>query len=333
VGKYSEETEDKKRATALMSSVTEKALLTGKKGAEFAKDVVVQTAKGSKALATGLAKSAKDISEKAKNEGYIRRLKKYNPLFLAEYNREDFFVPNIICIVDDAVRRDVDVCKGAIGWRENKKGTEVLFLYDEFVKDCGLTFVPSALCDELYYVDSHNRSRYIKLDYIFQQSHEEKLAELEHIAYALGAKSCTIEFEEVEVTHDKRKRVSNVGGEVSLAHATENYSAEASRDSLVKYSSKSETKFKGNDKVVLPTLKWFEHDKNIQNLIEYRCRGGNEITTKTLRLSGSSSATMSRKAANSIDAAVSELGINQSYSMEDKSVKESDLKIVYHLDF
>jgi len=130
VGKYSEETEDKKRATALMSSVTEKALLTGKKGAEFAKDVVVQTAKGSKALATGLAKSAKDISEKAKNEGYIRRLKKYNPLFLAEYNREDFFVPNIICIVDDAVRRDVDVCKGAIGWRENKKGTEVLFLYD-----------------------------------------------------------------------------------------------------------------------------------------------------------------------------------------------------------
>ncbi len=333
MGTYSEGAEDKKKAADIISSVTEKALSTGKKGAEFAKDVVAQTARGSKALATGLAKSAKDISEKAKNDSYIRRLKKYNPLFLEEYNQEEFFVPNIICIVDDAVRRDVDVCKGAIGWRDNKKGTEVLFLYDEFVKDCGLTFVPSALCDELYYVDSHDRGRYIKLDYIFQQSHEEKLAELEHIAYALGAKSCTIEFEEMSVTHDKKKRASNAGGEVSFAHAAENYSAESSKDSLVKCSSKSETKFKGNDKVVLPTLKWFEHDKNIQNLIEYRCKGGNEITTKTLRLSGSSSATMSRKAANSIDAAVSEMGINQSYSMEDKSVKESELKIVYHLEF
>ena len=51
-------------------------------------------------------------------------MKQYNPLFPEEYFSDTFFVPNIIRIVDDAVRRDIDVCQGAIGWRENKKGTE-----------------------------------------------------------------------------------------------------------------------------------------------------------------------------------------------------------------
>lgn len=81
-------------------------------------------------------------------------MKKYNPLFPEEYNSDDFHVPNIICIVDDAVRRDIDVCQGAIGWRENKKDTEVLFLYDEFVEKSGLKFVPAPVCDEIYYIVS-----------------------------------------------------------------------------------------------------------------------------------------------------------------------------------
>ena len=118
---------------------------TGKKGLEFASNVLASTASGSKVVADNIAKSAKQMSEKAKENSEIKRLKKLNPLFPDEYWSEEFYIPNIICIVDDAVRRDVDGCQGAIGWRENKKGTEVLFLYDEFVEECGLKFVPAAI--------------------------------------------------------------------------------------------------------------------------------------------------------------------------------------------
>lgn len=328
----------KKKANELMAGVVEVATVTGKKSIEVISNVVLQTASGSKAIASGIAKGAKDISEKAKEDSYKRRLKKYNPLFAEEYNSPDFFIPNIICIVDDAVRRDIDVCQGAIGWREKKKGTEVLFLYDEFVNQSGLDFVPMPICDEIYYVDSYEKKRYIKLDCVFQQAHEEKLAELEYIAYSLGAKSCSVQIEENEVKHDKKAKRAGTKENItiemqSIASQEESAEIESVSDSKVKYASGSETKFKGNDTVVVPKLKWFAHDNNIRNLIEYRMNRGNEITSKTLRLSGSSSATMSRKAACSVDAAVLEMNMGRSFSMEAQSIKENTLKIIYHLEF
>lgn len=292
--------------------------------------VLKQTANG---LVNEFAKGRKELAEKAKTDGYNRRMKKYNPLFIEEYKSPDFFVPNVIIIVDDAIRRDIDVCQGAIGWRENKKGTEVLFLYDEYVNDCGLKFLPAAICDEIYYIDPMDKGCFVKLDYIFQKTHEEKLAELEYIAYSLGAKSCSIQIEEKEIQHDKKKRITDIKEDKSVVSAAETYQAEAMSDSFVRRSSKSETKFKGNGDVTVPELKWFANDHNILNLIEYRCSGVNEITSKTLKLSGSSSSTMSRKAAYSIDVAVADMGLNHNYSMEDKSVRESDSMIIYHLEF
>lgn len=328
---------EKKKANELFAEVVDKAAKTGKKGIEAAANVLSQTADKSKELAGGLAKGAKEFSDKAKEDSYNRRVKKYNPLFREEYTSEEFFVPNIIRIVDDAVRRDIDVCKGAIGWREKKRGAEILFLYDEFVSESGLDFVPAPMCDEVYYIDPHDKKRFVKIDQIFQQAHEEKLAELEHIAYSLGAKLCTIEIEENEIRLDKKqlkavskKSVSYEGVEINRTQAAE---AETVADSKVKRISKNISKFKGNDAVTTPRLKWFAHDDSILNLIEFRCKGRNAIESKTLTLRGSTVATMSRSAAASIDLAVMELGVNQNYSMEAKSVKENSQTIIYHLEF
>ncbi len=316
----------KKRAGEVVAGVVDKATKTGKKGVEL-------VSIGGKAIANGIANGARTFSDKSKEDNYNKRMKKYNPLFPEEYFSDRFFVPNIICIVDDAVRRDIDVCRGAIGWRENRRGTEVLFLYDEFIELSGLNFVPTVLCDEVYYIDSFDRKKFVKLDCVFQQSHEEKLAELEHIAYALGAKRCVIEIEEKEVKRDKKKRSSEMKESKDLVKIKENYESEASSDSSIRCTSKSETKFKGNEVATLPTLKWFSHDNNIRNLIEYRMNGGNEISTKRLELNGASSATMSRKAACSIDVAVSGMGIGQDYGMEDRSERESTMKIIYTVEF
>lgn len=318
--------EEKKKSGIMVAEVMDKAAQTGKRGVEL-------VALGSKTIANGIATGAKTFSDKSKIDNYNKRKKKYNPLFPEEYFSDTFFVPNIVCIVDDAVRRDIDVCKGAIGWRENKRGTEILYLYDEFVEQSGLSFVPMALCDEVYYIDSFDRKKFVKLDCVFQHSHEEKLAELEHIAYALGAKSCVIEIEEKEIKRDKKKRSSETKETKDLMKIKENYESEASSDSSMKYVSKTETYFKGNDLVEKPKLKWFVHDNNILNLIEYRIKGGNEVTSKTLELSGASSATMSRNAACSIDVTVSGMGVKQDYNMEDKSIRESMMRIIYRVEF
>lgn len=324
---------EEKNKKELARKVVAKVSQTGKKGAELAVDVLGQAAEGGKVIAGEIAKGVKGSVEKARADRADKKFKKYNPLFWEEYSSSEFYLPNIIRIVDDAVRRDIDVCKGAIGWRESKRDTEVLYLYDEFVNQSGLTFLPVALCNEVYYVDSHDRKCFVKLDYIFQKTHEEKLAELEYIAYSLGAKSCTVHIEEREKKYDKKKRGLEIKGQKQTMSTTESYEVEMENDILVKRSGKSETQFKGNEKVRVPVLKWFIHDKNILNLIEYRCEQQNEITSKTLVLSGYSSATMSRQAASSIDATVAEMGLGQSYSMEDKAVKESESKIIYHLEF
>lgn len=325
----------KEKTNELVAQVVDKASETGKKGIEVATSVLMQTASGSKALASGIAKGAKELSEKSKVETYNRRMKKFNPLFIEDYNSPEFFLPNIINIVDDAVRRDIDVCKGSIGWRENKKGTEVLFLYDEFVEQSGLKFIPNASCDEIYYVDPFDKKCYVKLDYIFQKTHEEKLAELEHIAYALGAKECSVEMVDVESIHVKNRKGTKTSGEkTSLSvSAQEEHEVELTNDLSQRRSSKSVINFEGNDNVFTPKLKWYAEDKNILNLIEYRCDSRNKITSRTLRLTGATSATMSKKAAASVDAAVADMGIKHSYCMEDKSIKESSTVLLYHVEF
>lgn len=169
---------DKKKSAEALSGLVQNTVDFGKKAAADAK--------------VGVAA----MVEKSKADSYARRMKKYNPLFPEQYQSERFNLPNIIMIVDDAVRRGVDVCEGSIGWLSKEAGVEVLCLYDEAVDFSGIQFVPSVTCDALYYVDSYNRNRFIRTDCIFSKAHEERMAELEHVAYSVGAKRCTIEISE-----------------------------------------------------------------------------------------------------------------------------------------
>ena len=323
--------QDKRTASELVSIAVDKATTVGKFGVGISTNVLTQAA-------SGVSKGMKDLSEKAKEDSYNKRLKKYNPLFPEAYHDSGFCIPNIIQIVDDAVRKDIDVCQNAIGWRATVKGTEILFLYDEYVEHSGLQFVPAPACDELYYIDPFERNKFIKLDYLFQYAQEEKVAELERVAYALGAKKCTVEFVEKEIQRDRNKKELHGKEEKgkqnqSQASIAEEYSVESSKDMAIYHSSKSEATFKGNGTVFEPTLKWFAHDHNIRNLIDYRCKGDNEIMAKTLEISGSSAATISKKAACSIDAAVAGMNLGQDYAMENKSIRETDTRIIYRLEF
>ena len=80
-----------------------KLKIDAQKSSKAVSDVIQKTAEVGKKVAVSVQNSAKDLSEKAKDENYIRRMKKYNPLFPEQFKSENFNIPNMIMIVDDAV--------------------------------------------------------------------------------------------------------------------------------------------------------------------------------------------------------------------------------------
>ncbi|MBQ9744099.1 MAG: hypothetical protein IJW19_03145 [Clostridia bacterium] len=284
----------------------------------------------SKKMANDVKNSAIAMSEKKKISDYEKRMKKYNPLFPEQYNSNDFNIPNMIVIVDDAVRRDIDVCDGAIGWRDNSSGMEILYLYDEWVQNSGIDFVPCAMCDSSYYVDNFNRKRYVRVDCIFAKAHEEKMAELEHIAYSLGAKSCSIEIIEMisESLSSKQNRNGKIGGhtEISYGNSVNDSTRNLRNGKVITY-------FEGNNIPQRPHLKWYAHDENILGLIDMRCKNNNTIKCKVMELSGTFSATMSQKVACTIDATLKKIGGSGNYNMEKQANRENSSKLIYEIDF
>ena len=308
-----------------------------KKEKEAVSRLLQKTTDFGKKAVSDVQAGAMALSEKTKQDGYMRRLKKYNPLFPDVFYSAEFNIPNMIVIRDDAERRGIDVCEGAIGWLGQANGMEVLYLYDEEVPTCGLEFVPSAECDSVYYVDSFKRNRFIRTDCIFKKAHEEKLAELKHVAHFLGAKSCTIEISESDVeVNVSKKRVSIGGGgsvqgqKVSTAESGEqNVSAKSSNHR----SGKITLSFEGSDCPKMPALKWFANDENITKLIDIRLNSDNSIKSEMLALSGASSATMSQKTAYAIDNAVGAMKLKGSSSMESQAIRENQSTFLFHVEF
>ncbi len=314
--------------------VTMKISFDKQKGADAVSGFVKKGIEVSKKAAESTQKGISNIVEKSKQESYEKRLKKYNPLFPEKYNSENFKLPNIIMIVDDAVRRGIDVCEGSIGWLNSDSGSEVLFLYDEAVKMSGIKFIPTVTCDAMYYVDSFDRTKFIRTDYIFSKAHEERMAELKHIAHSLGAKSCTIEITEQSLENSSKSVISNASATIKGMTAGASSQLSEAKRNLNNRSGRIEIYFEGNNEPKHPTLKWFANEDTIKNLIEIRCTNENAVKSEVLELSGSTSATMSRQAAYSLDAAMAKAKVVQTgTSMDSQAAKEHHSKLFFSIEF
>ena len=191
-----------------------------------------------------------------------------------------------------------------------------------------------ATCDAVYYVDGFDRKRFIRTDCIFGKAHEERMAELKHVAYCIGAKRCTIEI--TEATSNTQVQNKNVKFSEVFKGASSNESAEQSlaESGKTRRSGRIEIEFEGNDVAKKPELKWFAHDENIKRLVEMCCDGKRAIKTETIELAGSSSATMSQKTACAIDGAIGKLGgAKGSASMDAQAAKEHNSSLLFHIEF
>ena len=314
-----------------------KITIDTKKGVEAVSDFLQKTSDRSRQAIADVQAGAVAISEKSKQDSYQRRLKKYNPVFPELFHSEIFNIPNMIVIRDDAERRGIDVCEGAIGWLGNVGGMEVLYLYDEAVPNSGITFIPVAECDAIYYVDNYDRNRFIRTDCIFNKAHEERVAELKYVAHALGAKSCSIEISESNLEMAVAKKKASVTGGAAVrgikVSSTESAEQNVSQKSSAQRSSKVYTEYEGSDNPVKPELKWFANEENILRLIDMRCNGNNSIKSETFEFSGASSATMSQKTAYAIDNAIGAMKAKGNTSMESQLTKENQSTLKYHIEF
>ena len=312
------------------------------KGAKAVTGAVTKTGALGKKLVGSVQGTVHDMSEKAKNDRYLKELKKYNPLFPGEFASETFDVPNIIMICDDAERRGIEVCEGAIGWREkNKDNVEILYLYDNFVENSGLHFIPAPQCDAVYYVDNFDHTRFIRADEVFKKAHNDKVAELRNVAFCLGAKRCDVRIIESDIQKESIKQDS------SYSETADAYLVEASAGITTSHQASSYSKtdragltsseWSGNQAVTRPELKWFRYEETVLKLIENRLSGENHIKRERLELSGSSTATMSRKAAVAVDALVSKSGVSAgsktSNSLEAQATKESSRTLIFDIEF
>ena len=277
-----------------------------------------------KKAADSIQKGVQAMSEKAQADNHERRMKKYNPLFQEELKNEDFSLPNIIKIVDDVAVREIDVCEGAIGYRDTVNDIVVLYISNKHIEDIGVQFVPFEQCNDVYCVDSFNHTCYIKAQEIFKQANDEKIAELEHIAYCLGAQKCTIEIAEADEEYDRSSASVQLKFKgISAGVSDQSHSARGTRAS-----GKTETLFPGNNQLTRPTLKWFAHNSNILNLIEMRCSKKVAIQSKALELQGSSCASMSRQIACAVDKVIKANG-----AIEKASGRENSSVLIFNVEF
>jgi hypothetical protein len=318
---------DKKKSTEALAAITQNT-------SELSKKVAAGVKSGTAAMVEKTKAGTAAVVEKTKSDAYARRLKKYNPLFPDQYKSEAFNLPNIIVIVDDAVRKDIDVCEGAIGWLGKEKEVEILYIYDEFVPFSGLRFVPTATCDAVYYVDSFDRNLFIKAEYYFKKIQEERAAELEQVARCLGAKWCSIYIDEKGKTVQKKKSMISTRENIKGVKSEESCEQSFSAHSKTENQTSNRITFQGSNIPQKPILKWFAYDSGIQELISGRISGGNAVLNKELKFKGSSFKTMSQKAACAMDCAIVATGSAKGkMSMESQVTKEQENELIFRVEF
>ena len=277
-------------------------------------------------------KSAKAMSDKSKEDAYQKRLEKYNPISAEDYASDSFSMPNMIVIADNVKRKEIDVLENAVGWQTIEKDVHILHLFEDSVKIKKITFFPNCQCDAFYYVDNDSSMSYTRVDCIFSKAHDEKMAELKHIAHSLGAKSCTIEITEKRFNSEEKSngysaklkiaKGANIGGGMQRDESSASGESRSGKITAV---------FEGSDKPRKPKLKWFAQDQSIKRLIETRCTETNTVKSETLELRGSNSSVMSQKTACSIDIAMCKIGGKM--CMESQAVTENDSTLIFSVEF
>ena len=305
----------------------------------MAADAAGAVAKGAAGIAVAGAKAVVDVAQKG-----IEDLNEfiYKPVFPDEYNSPDYKIPKMIVIKDEASRKGIDVCKGAIGWADKIGELEALCMYDDWAKTCGLSFMPTLTLDTAYYVHPFDSSKYVRVEDYITTMKKDMDAEPADVAYCLGAKSYKIEHTEKKSRSFHVKGHSENSGSAPLL--VDGDPVQASLDGKGKvsfgYAHESECHeflqqtFAGEAKASVPELRWYKDDSSVNQLIKTRCSEGMNVS-KTYRceITNTYSACVGMGLAKKLDGALAAIKIGQKDKLQSELKKDSKMEYVYEVNF
>lgn len=316
-----------------LGNVADKAKELGESVAEVAAEAG-GTVAGKVAAAGGtVAERAKEGARLAADAQLEARRRKYAPVFPDEFWSPDYDLPNMVIIEDEDKRKGIDVCEGAIGWlTKASNGMEIFHLYHAFAEESGLAFHPFAQMGAVYVRDPSGLDRFLDLESLYQEIQKEKMSELQHVAYCLGAKYCKLEMRETQVSDSKQARQIKASvKKTAVASESEGISADRSEQVSEDRYMLFERHFSGSDEVRRPPLNWYRNDKEINGLIEMRCSGAskNAIQDYVVNIDRRSSATLAQTRASEIDSALRGLKVSIGTSLQEECYRESQQTMVF----
>ena len=308
-----------------------------KKGSDFLKSAMSKVGEAGKNVADAtkngmqsLSNKAQELSAQAKEKQLEELLKKDPPVFHDQYMAPTFELPQLIQIVTNEIKQEIEAYKGAMGWSNKEDGIEVMHLYQGAVDNSAIAFVPSADCDAVYCAHPLDKNCYIRLDNYFSYIQQAKLAELQRIAFALGVKHYWVELVETTNQSDKTKNTVSFNAMTAAKGSAER---EMQMSTTAQSKSLAEMRFAEGREPQVPELYYFVKDKNIQELIAMRCSSDKRVmlTEYTIELSNSNTSAMSVSTAAKIAVAANKMGAGGSFQTQ--SAKEQNSKMIFKMEF
>ena len=297
--------------------------------ADKQKDNINLAANRVRAGAEQMADGAKDAKQKLD----VARLK---PVFLDQIKTGEYQMPNLIHIVESDKRQENPVCIGSIGFEKKYKDMRMLTIYESDIDSLGLRF-SSVSNNSFYYIYPFDNTMYIDLDEYFDYLKKQRVAELEQVAHALGAKHFRITLKEEKTFLVKQSQKGNVKakGKLPLIQGNVDLNNEHSltEKQYANLSVAAESFFDGSSEPVRPELKYYRHEQDIQNLIDMRLNGVNAIQSKTYTLKYNSSAAIKEQEAAKIDYALKSLGCTGNASVTGEVQRENRTVLEYLIEF
>ena len=260
-------------------------------------------------------------------------LSKYRPVMPETLeSMKDSKLPQMIVISGSEDRKDIEICKGAVGWLEKQGELDVLFLYEEAVESSGIKFLPWPACESVYLCDTFNKLDYVNLGGYFNRINDEKKAELQNVARMLGASHFKLEEYSLEKTVSVNKGKAKAKVKVPTAKLDAQASAESRESSGAKKKILLDVGFPQASAPQRPELKWYKTDKLIQELIESRF-GEQPLTHYHFEVSEEVSASMFKSIAGKVDGALKKMGAGVDFSFSAEVSTQSLRRLVLDLSF
>lgn len=309
---------------------------------ETAQSTVRDVADKAAQAASAGAQAVQGAASKAQHDIDVRR---FSPLFLEAFDDPSYVKPKMIVLEDPSPRKDIEVCKGSIGWTSREGALDVLHLYDTAVDESKLGFYPSPICYGIYYIDPLNPSRYISLSKFFDIMQQNQMNELHNIAYALGAKHCKLEIiEEEKMIRSADAKLKIAGKDIPVPNVIpmgkdQTIELNGNIDPSIRHEKnavrrvKFDEEFAGSAELRRPELHWYANDNTINSLIEKRLGDGNTLTKYSLLLDYKTSDFINAGMATAIDVALKKMRVNANCNVMGEYQKENRTKMELLIEF